>query len=398
MLITKKVRCLLALTLTAVVGSVSAQTVTAVEFYSKSLDAFFITARSSEQQILDGLPDFVRTGMSFETTDSASSGSGSTRVCRFYIGLASPPTSSHFYGREGTECQQIQAQNLPGFSYEGFDFSIAEPVSGVCTVGTTAVYRSFRAGAAGKTANHRYTTSPQSNNTAQTQGYAPERVVFCANSATDVRISFDLSQNCGTFYYPGIQISYQSSMSNGTQTTFQRSMNSTSTSFYGQSDATAVADRFADGTIQSLMILNSLSNWTVLGTSNLDANGRNDIYYSDSTVYPRNFASSESVPINRQLFYSGFNTFGVTQTGSVAFAGRESVSVPLGTYSNACKFVTQIVTKYPGAEHMTTTVSTNWIANRVGVVRTVTDTDSVLPSGARTQLTTTNSAIAIQSF
>ena len=393
---TGNLRAVIVVTLALFASAASAQSVTVVEFYNKVLDAYFITGRLAEQSALDGQSAFKRTGMTFEATSAASAATGSTRICRFYISLTSPATSSHFYGREGTDCQQIQTQKLPGFSYEGFDFSSTEPVAGVCPASTTSVYRSLRAAAGGKTPNHRYTTSAQTYKTAQSEGYVGEGVVFCAAIATDVLASFAVSQNCGTFYYPGNRITYQTSISNGAQTSFQRFMNPTNEYFYGESDATAVVDSLADSSRHSLMIINGLTTWTVLGTSNADGDVLSEVYYSPPAIYPRDFAVGESVAINRQLFYSGTNTFGVTQTGSVTFVGKEAVSVPFGSYGSACKFVTQIVTKTAGTGLTTTTVITNWIADRLGIVKSVTDTNNLFSSGARTQLTTTNTASFVQ--
>ena len=49
-------------------------------------------------------------------------------VCRYYISLTSPYTSSHFYGFKATDCATIAAAvaagTVTGFSNEGFDFAI----------------------------------------------------------------------------------------------------------------------------------------------------------------------------------------------------------------------------------------------------------------------------------
>ena len=89
-------------------GSAHGQSVTVVEFYNKTLDAYFITGRLVEQQSLDGQTDFRRTGMSFDAVAAAAPATPATRICRFYINLVTPPTSSHFYGREGTDCELLQ--------------------------------------------------------------------------------------------------------------------------------------------------------------------------------------------------------------------------------------------------------------------------------------------------
>ncbi len=137
----------------------SAQTVTVVEYYNKTLDAYFMTGRTPEQSALDGVADFQRTGMTFQATATAAATAAQTRICRFYIANTSPFTSSHFYGRQGVDCESIRGQNIPGFSWEDYDFATQQPTSGVCPGGTTPIYRGFRTAAGGKTSNHRYSAS-----------------------------------------------------------------------------------------------------------------------------------------------------------------------------------------------------------------------------------------------
>ncbi len=160
--------------------------VTVVEYYHRGLDAYFITGRAAEQAALDGVADFRRTGMTFQATAAASASPSISRICRFYISLSSPFVSSHFYGREGSECEGIRAQNVAGFTWEGYDFAVPEPVNGVCPVGQTQMYRSFRAAANGKTPNHRYTTSQAACEATQAEGYKCEERVFCGGGATPI--------------------------------------------------------------------------------------------------------------------------------------------------------------------------------------------------------------------
>ena len=161
-----------------------AQTVNVVEYRNKTLDAYFITGRASEQAALDAVADFSRTGMSFQAVSAATSAAALTKVCRFYVSLASPFVSSHFYGRQGSDCEAALAANPPGFTYEGYDFAVQSPTAGSCPVGTFAVSRSFRALGTGKTSNHRYTVSAATYAIAATAGYVGEGVTFCATAAT----------------------------------------------------------------------------------------------------------------------------------------------------------------------------------------------------------------------
>ena len=181
------VSCVVALT-----GAVaSAQAVTVVEYYNRTLDAYFMTGRSNEQALLDGLPaDFARTGMEFTAVSASAASASQVRVCRFYISIASPLVSSHFYGREGIDCEALRAQNPPGFSYEDFDFAVTAPdASGACAAAAPIpVFRSFRAVANGRTSNHRYTTTRTSYDGMTAAGWAPEQLAFCVTAAKDATL------------------------------------------------------------------------------------------------------------------------------------------------------------------------------------------------------------------
>ena len=166
-----------------------AQSVNVVEYRNKTLDAYFITGRANEQALLDTVADFSRTGMTFQATSAASAPATLTRICRFYVNVASPFVNSHFYGRQGIDCESLLASNLAGFNYEGYDFALQTPATTTCPVGTTTVYRSFRALAGGKTSNHRYTVSAATYASAAAAGYVGEGAAFCATAATDAAAS-----------------------------------------------------------------------------------------------------------------------------------------------------------------------------------------------------------------
>ena len=102
------------------------QAVTVGKYYNKTLDAYFITGRASEQVTLDTVTTFQRTGMTFAATTAASVPASLTKICRFYISTATPHTSSHFYGRQTIDSEPLRAQNLAGFTYEDYDFAVSE--------------------------------------------------------------------------------------------------------------------------------------------------------------------------------------------------------------------------------------------------------------------------------
>ena len=163
----------------------AAETVTVIEYYNQSLDAYFITARSNEQALLDTAAGFSRTGTRFVANAAVDATAAQTRICRFYISGVSPFVSSHFYGVESTDCTMLLANTPAGFSFEGYDFAVAPPdSSGACPANSRLpVYRAFRAAAGGKTPNHRYTASLTEYNRMLAQGWAGEGVVYCTTAA-----------------------------------------------------------------------------------------------------------------------------------------------------------------------------------------------------------------------
>ena len=162
----------------------SAQSLNVIEYYNKTLDAHFITGRVNEQTALDGVADFRRTGMTFQATAVAGAPSSLTNICRFYVSLTTPYVSSHFYGRQGVDCESIRAQNVAGFTWEDYDFATQQPTAGACPTGTTPIFRGFRTAAGGKTSNHRYSASQATYDAAVAAGYVGEGAAFCATAAT----------------------------------------------------------------------------------------------------------------------------------------------------------------------------------------------------------------------
>ena len=166
-------------------GSPAAQvvTVTVVEYYNAALDAYFITGRPQEQGYLDGLGgDFVRTGMTFGARSSPSGTEGEIRVCRFFISQSNPFVSTHFYGRDDTDCAALRSTRPAGFTDEGIEFYTVQPTSnGACvSPNSIPVYRSFRPGVGGRSPNHRYSITRERFDALTAAGWAPEGVVFCA--------------------------------------------------------------------------------------------------------------------------------------------------------------------------------------------------------------------------
>ena len=164
----------------------SSAPVTVVEYFNSTLNAYFITGRSSEQTTLDTSPYFSRTGMSFQALSTNAVTGGTAGICRFYVALAVPFTRTHFYGRQGVDCEALRSKNLAGFTWEGFDFAFpSTPTSAnFCANGTNPIYRSFRAASGGMTPNHRYSSGIADYTRNASLGFAGEGVVGCATAAT----------------------------------------------------------------------------------------------------------------------------------------------------------------------------------------------------------------------
>lgn len=163
--------------------------VSVVEYYNLQLDAYFITGRVGEQAALDSLPTaFRRTGATFQAVAANVAPADLESVCRFYISFPPPNyTSSHFYGRASTDCGLLVTTKPPGFSFEGYDFAIKNPVGSACpSTHPIKVYRAFRSLSANKTPNHRYSTSAASHAVVVASGWNDEGVAFCVSGATDV--------------------------------------------------------------------------------------------------------------------------------------------------------------------------------------------------------------------
>ncbi len=169
--------------------------VTVAEFYNTALDAWFVSGRPDEQYVLDSTSGFQRSGATFQAKSALASDltAAEDAVCRYYISITSPFTSSHFYGFKATDCATIAsgiaAGTVNGFSNEGYDFATYKAAtSTTCpTAAPVPVYRSFRTAANGKTPNHRYTTSSTSRDSMTAQGWVNEGIAFCSTGAATVQ-------------------------------------------------------------------------------------------------------------------------------------------------------------------------------------------------------------------
>ena len=155
---------------------------TAVEYYSESIDRYFLTARIAEQKALDALPQqFRKTGASFLTTRATFRADQQQPVCRFYSPVPRGGSNSHFYGT-GNDCALLNTINA--VAYEGYDFAAVSPVNGACPSGTPApITRMFNNKGATKNGNHRYVNNAVDKSQMLARGWVDEGVAFCALAA-----------------------------------------------------------------------------------------------------------------------------------------------------------------------------------------------------------------------
>jgi hypothetical protein len=147
--------------------------VNVVEYYSATLDHYFMTANPEEMALIDrgGQGDWKRTGQVFGAwTSAADAPPGAVPVCRFY---ARGP-NSHFYTGTSQECNDLRtleekgradakSSNQPflGWGFEMVAFYAVLPQGGACFPGLKPLWRAYNNRAAQMDANHRFTTDPE---------------------------------------------------------------------------------------------------------------------------------------------------------------------------------------------------------------------------------------------
>ena len=170
-----------------------ASSVAVVEYYSASLDHYFITAGSDEVALIDrgGQGDWRRTSQQFLAWSKPSDAPpGAVPVCRFYA--AGP--NSHFYTGSKQECDQLKAleqaqraeaqsrgQQFLGWTYETIAFWAVMPQNGQCPAGLRPVYRAFNNRVAQMDANHRFMTD-EVQRAAMSAGWIDEGAHLCAGA------------------------------------------------------------------------------------------------------------------------------------------------------------------------------------------------------------------------
>ncbi len=367
----------IALMLASLGNAASAQTtVTVVEYYNRALDAYFITGRASEKTTLDGIADFSRTGMTFQAISASGAPATHTPICRFYIRLNDPFTSSHFYGldRSGGDCDLLRGLNPVGFTYEGLDFAVRAPVGGVCPADVpVAIRRGFRAASGGKTPNHRYTVDAPSAAAAAAAGFADEGLQFCVASATPPSSPPPSSSgDCSMIFESSATIDYRqtSTGASSSTTTLTRTVSTTPTTYAGRPISLRIRDASSPSDFSETYYENTATAWNEVGVRSVAPSSTVDLTYSPPLGYPKSWATGQTVNFTRTINQSPAQPTGPgSQTGTLRFVGREDVTVPAGTYRNACKFESESTVTYSGIGSTTRTNSTSWLVPGTGMVK-----------------------------
>ncbi len=164
-----------------------------IEYRFVPLDYYFITSRPTEQQLLEGLTGFERTGERFFVFEADATPAGSrAALTRFFFDRIARKESrgSHFYTLLDDERKALRSQNpsnapTPRLPFdEGTDSWAALPVvpgvGGRCATGLLPVYRLFRGNVRfPDDPNHRFTVRTDIYNDFVARGWDGEGVRFC---------------------------------------------------------------------------------------------------------------------------------------------------------------------------------------------------------------------------
>ncbi len=167
---------------------------TMTEFLFVPLNYYFMTSRDSEKALLNGLPDWRRSGESFSTY--AENEIDTFAVNRFYFDKVAKNETrgSHFYTAISSEKTVLRALNPGNLAVpkqpvdEGSDsfahLPVVEGVGGLCAAGQLPVYRAFRGNDRfPDDPNHRFTTNVTNYNSFVANGWTAEGVKLCISNA-----------------------------------------------------------------------------------------------------------------------------------------------------------------------------------------------------------------------
>jgi hypothetical protein len=167
----------------------SRATITMVEYYNAALDYYFLTGRTTDQALLDGIAAWRRTGAQIKLL--ARSAANAAPLERFFFANVARGGSrgSHFFSSLTGDRVVLASLNPTNADVERKPFlegiegyTIPKLSSGDCPALTQPVYRAFK----GEPrfvddGNHRFSTSlSQHRDMVDRLGWVDEGIVFCA--------------------------------------------------------------------------------------------------------------------------------------------------------------------------------------------------------------------------
>ncbi|MEN9560610.1 MAG: hypothetical protein RLZZ502_1821 [Pseudomonadota bacterium] len=332
-------------------GVLQAQTSTVVEFYNTNLKHYFIAAEASEVTAIESGAagaGWVRTGETFTVWKTAASApSGAQPVCRFY-GMG---PNSHFFTAVAAECTALRQQN-PGnvlnttswFLENTAFFYVPIASGGSCASGQTPVTRFYNNRGLNvgiNDANHRFVVSSSVASAMAAQGWVNEGVVFCAQgSGGSTPTTPGGNEDCIPTMAVGDTMTTRV---NVRELTFNIDIPTVNVSlkmlpgevFRGKQANYVVGGYDDKGVLVSkTYYLDTATTRTLLGSSS--SNGIT--YYQPEQVVPKSFATGQSFSHDYTEYCTCDSSHALRYTGSTTYVGRESVTVPAGTFANACKF------------------------------------------------------------
>ena len=156
---------------------------TAIIYYNKALDHYFLTASTTEQALLDSgsTVGWVRTGQDFRVVTSSGASTELSPVCRYY-GRPEAHLDSHFFSAARDECDAVAQRFAASWlleTSEAFAVHEADRTTGACPRGSEKIVRAFNARS---DANHYYGVTQSAPQGWVYEGYGPGPVptAFCA--------------------------------------------------------------------------------------------------------------------------------------------------------------------------------------------------------------------------
>lgn len=150
--------------------------VTVTEYHNRILDHYFLSSSAQENAVIDAGgagAGWARTG---EVLHAIQPGYcyGSRPVFRFYTFGA----NTHFFTADASECGFLR-RNDPGWVFEAEAFGATLPEGGLCSAGTTPVWRLYNNRWMFNDSNHRFVVSAALRDQMAARGWVSEGVALC---------------------------------------------------------------------------------------------------------------------------------------------------------------------------------------------------------------------------